>query len=103
MEFAGIVRDTENGRPLLGLTYESYTPMVIRQISNISHRLNEQYPIISIDFHHRIGLVHYGEASLFIRVRSERRINALRFTEHFIDLLKQEVPIWKHPVFKTDR
>jgi molybdopterin synthase catalytic subunit len=103
VEFAGIVRNTENGLPLEGLIYESYTPMAAREIHRISRDLNEQYPIASLDFHHRIGFVKAGETSLFLRVRSERRINAIRFLEHFIDLLKRDVPIWKDPVFPGAR
>lgn len=103
IEFAGVVRDTEGGIPLEGLNYESYTPMARREIERISNRLNEQYPILSLDFYHRTGFVKAGDASLLVRIRSERRINALRFLERFIDLLKQDVPIWKNPVFAPPR
>jgi molybdopterin synthase catalytic subunit len=99
IEFAGVVRNTERGIPLLGLEYESYTPMAVREIERISNALHEKHPILSLDFYHRTGFVKVGDASLFIRIRSERRINALRFLEHLIDLLKRDVPIWKNPVF----
>ena len=99
VEFAGVVRNTEGGIPLEGLNYESYTPMATQEIQRISNGLNEKYPILSLDFHHRTGFVKTGDASLFIRIRSERRLNALRFLEHLIDLLKQDVPIWKSPIF----
>ena len=99
IEFAGVVRNTEAGFPLEGLHYESYTPMATQEIQRISNGLNEKYPILSLDFYHRTGFVKAGDASLFIRIRSERRLKALRFLEHLIDLLKRDVPIWKSPLF----
>jgi molybdopterin synthase catalytic subunit len=99
IEFAGVVRNTENGSPIEGLHYESYTPMAQQEITRISNSLNAKHPILSLDFYHRTGFVKAGDASLFVRIRSERRINALRFLEHLIDLLKEDVPIWKSPIF----
>jgi len=46
-------------------------------------------------FIHRTGWVPVGEASLFIRVLSAHRGEALQFLAKAIDLLKQDVPIWK--------
>ena len=47
---------------------------------------------------HRIGRVEVGEASLFVRMFTPHRGEALRACAAFIDELKELVPIWKHPL-----
>jgi molybdopterin synthase catalytic subunit len=46
-------------------------------------------------FIHRLGWVPVGEASLFVRVLSAHRGEALRFLAEAINRLKTDVPIWK--------
>lgn len=98
VEFSGVVRSLENGDPISGIDYEAYLPMVDREIRRIAKALHQDHPILEMAFFHRTGFVAVSETSLYIRIHSERRINAFRFLERFIDLLKQDVPIWKRVI-----
>ena len=95
VEFQGIVRELENGDALAGLYYEAYEPMARRVLEKHFEELAAIHPCTAVHFIHRTGWVPVGEASLFIRVLSSHRKEALAFLGEAIDRLKQDVPIWK--------
>ena len=95
VEFQGIVRRTEGNTQLAALQYEAYIPMARRELERIFVELNDAHPAHAVLFIHRLGRVPVGEASLFIRVLSAHRGEALAFCGAAIDRMKQDVPIWK--------
>jgi molybdopterin synthase catalytic subunit len=95
LEFRGIVRETEQGIPIAGLTYEAHVPMAGRQLRRIIEELRITSPCQSLYFIHRLGWVPVGEASLYIRVQASHRAPAFQFCMALIDRVKQDVPIWK--------
>ena len=95
VEFQGLVRELEHGAPLAGLHYEAYEPMARDILARHFHDLHAQHPCDAVLFIHRLGWVPVGEPSLFIRVLSAHRGEALRFLAESIDRLKADVPIWK--------
>jgi molybdopterin synthase catalytic subunit len=95
VEFLGIVRELEDGAPLAGLHYEAYEPMARRLLLRHFEELAVRHPCAAVLFIHRTGWVPVGEASLFLRVLSSHRKEALAFLGEAIDRLKQDVPIWK--------
>lgn len=94
-EFHGLVREMEGGEALDGLFYEAHEPMVRRILERHLLELGEAYGYESFEFIHRTGWVPVGEASLYIRVLSAHRGQALGCLEESIERLKQDVPIWK--------
>jgi molybdopterin synthase catalytic subunit len=99
VEFYGIVREMEDDRALAGLFYEAYEPMACRVMQRHLEELGEIHGCAAVYFSHRTGWVPVGEASLYLRVASAHRGEALRFLADAIDRLKLDVPIWK----RTDR
>jgi molybdopterin synthase catalytic subunit len=95
VEFQGIVREMEQGRALAGLQYEAHESMARRHLERIFEELGAAHPCAAVVFIHRLGWVPVGEASLFVRVLSSHRGEALRFLADVIDRLKTDVPIWK--------
>lgn len=95
VEFYGLVRELEHGHPLAGLHYEAYEPMALKQITRIFALLAEAHPVAGVTWIHRLGWVPVGEASLFLRVQSAHRAEALNFCALAIDAMKRDVPIWK--------
>lgn len=102
VRFDGIVRrmedDEGNGaRPLMALDYETYEPMASREFHALAARVCEQHRLHRIAAIHSRGLVRIGETSFVLIVESAHRGEALRALAEFIDALKRDVPIWKHP------
>ncbi len=95
LEFHGIVREQEHGSAVPGLFYEAYEPMARKVLQGHLAELGTRFPIAAVLFIHRLGWVPVGEASLYIRVLSAHRGEGITFLGTSIDLLKQDVPIWK--------
>jgi molybdopterin synthase catalytic subunit len=95
VEFHGIVRELEDGAALTGLHYEAYEPMAQRILHRIFDALHNVHGCEAVTFIHRVGWVPVGEASLYLCVQAGHRGPALRFCAEAIDLMKQDVPIWK--------
>mgnify|MGYP000576388922 CR=1 FL=1 len=93
--FDGLVRGTENGEVIRGLHYEAYLPMAERLIHSILVDLADKHPFALARVHHRTGFVPVGEAAILIDVHARHRAEAFLVLQKFMDLLKQEVPIWK--------
>ena len=73
IDFFGVVRAIENERTIEGLEYEAFEPMAERQLALIADEAKDQYGLLSVTIHHRIGFVAAGEPSLFVRVTARHR------------------------------
>lgn len=95
VEFRGMVRGEEDGRRIGGLLYEIYEPMAERMVRRIVEELSLEHPCLAFQVIHRHGLVPVGETSIYIRIESCHRAEAIKMLEMFMNRLKTEVPIWK--------
>jgi molybdopterin synthase catalytic subunit len=95
LTFSGVVRDHEETGPILSLFYEAYQPMAKNIMRQILEELSLKYPCTSAEVVHRFGHIPAGETSLWIRVHAPHRAEAFALLTHFIDRLKNDVPIWK--------
>lgn len=103
VDFWGVVRQMEDGRPISGIEYEAHAAMAEHQLRTLAEEGNTQFNLMQIDVLHRIGFVPVGEPSLLVRVCSKHRAEAFRACSWLVDELKKRVPIWKHPRFETGR
>jgi molybdopterin synthase catalytic subunit len=97
--FEGVVRPLEEARALAALEYEAYEPMASRMIERISADLIAKHGLLAICVEHSTGRVGVGECSFRLRIASRHRKEALGAADEFIDRLKQDVPLWKSPVW----
>jgi molybdopterin synthase catalytic subunit len=95
VEFRGLVRELERGEALAGLFYEAYEPMARKQLERIFTELSALHPCHSAYFIHRLGWVPVGETSVYVRILSSHRGEALAVCGAAIDRMKEDVPIWK--------
>lgn len=93
--FTGLVRGSENGRPISALVYEAYQPMAETITRRILAELSLAHPCHSVFVQHRIGVIRVGEAAIYIAVQSKHRAPAFALLAAFMDRLKQDVPVWK--------
>jgi len=101
LQFEGVVRPTEDGRPLLALEYEAYRPMANNMLGDLARRVLEEHGLTAVTVEHSTGTVRVGERSFRLVIASPHRGPALNAMASFIDRMKQAVPIWKRPVFAT--
>ncbi len=98
--FEGIVRPLEGERPILALLYEAYRPMADNQLRQLGEDICSKHGLLSLDVQHSEGHVAVGQCSFRLSIASRHRKEALAAMDEFIDRMKQEVPIWKTPIYE---
>ena len=99
VDFFGVVRGMENGRPIEGIDYQAFAEMAEIELKRIAENACTKFALGQVLIHHRIGFVPVGEPSLFVRVSAPHRDAAFAGCQDIIEQLKARVPIWKHPAF----
>jgi molybdopterin synthase catalytic subunit len=99
LDFRGVVRRLEDGREIRGIEYEAHETMARTQLERLGTDAATQFGLIEVLIRHRVGFVAAGDPSLFIRLQSAHRTEALTAMTWLIEELKKKVPIWKHPEF----
>lgn len=97
VDFYGVVRGLEGADAIAGIEYEAHQEMARCQLAKLVDEAAARFPVLGIVLHHRIGFVPVAEPSLFLRVTAAHRGPAFEAAQWLVELLKQRVPIWKHP------
>jgi molybdopterin synthase catalytic subunit len=97
--FEGIVRPREDGRPIAALDYDAYEPMASRMLRELAAAMLSEHRLFAIRIEHSRGRVPVGQCSFRLAVASRHRKEGLAAMDAFIDRMKQDVPIWKKPVY----
>jgi molybdopterin synthase catalytic subunit len=93
--FAGVVRDNDAGRSVVGLKYEAYEEMAVAALERICDDVRAQFDVSDIAVAHRLGELAVGEVSVATAVAAPHRDSAYKASREIIERLKREVPIWK--------
>lgn len=100
--FTGITRNNFAGKRVTHLSYEGYTPMAVKELTNLCRDAQAKYQVVRVVAAHVLGACPVGAASVVVGCSSPHRRDALRCTEYLIDELKGRVPIWKKEVYEGD-
>ena len=101
--FVGTVRDTNDGAPVSGLDYSSYTAMAEKELAAIVLEASERWDTSDIVVEHRIGTLRLGEASVVIAVAHPHRAQGYDASRYVIEELKKRLPIWKREHYVDGR
>lgn len=96
IRFLGIVRDTENGQRISGITYSAYLPMAEQMLARIVDAMQTKHGPHPIYIHHRIGFVPVGVPSIVIATAGKHSAETFARIQSYLHRIKTEVPIWKH-------
>ncbi|NUP73410.1 MAG: molybdenum cofactor biosynthesis protein MoaE [Sinomonas sp.] len=104
--FAGIVRDHDEGRGVLRLSYTAHptAEATLRGVvgSVVAEHLERYGPAeraMRVWIAHRIGELTVGDIAFVCAVSSAHRGEAFRLCSDLVDRVKAEVPIWKEQFF----
>ena len=95
--FHGVVRDEEDGAPIIAIDYEANEEMALYQFGLIFDALEERWPVEKVRLVHRLGVVPANKASLRVEIMAPHRTEAFEACQYLIDEMKDKVPIWKRP------
>ena len=95
--FTGTVRNLNNNKSVIGITYDSHDELVIKSFEEIykeaNKKLNIKYKAVFIE--HAKGYLNLGEMSIIIAVACKHRDQAYVLSRYIIEEIKKRSPIWK--------
>ena len=95
--FTGTVRNLNNNKSVVGITYDSHNELVIKSFEEIykeaDKKLNIQDKAVFIE--HAKGYLNLGEMSIIIAVACKHRDQAYVLSRYIIEEIKKRSPIWK--------
>jgi molybdopterin synthase catalytic subunit len=96
VDFAGWVRDHNDGRAVLRLDYQAYAPLAQAEGERILAEARARFAIIEARCSHRIGALAIGDLAVWVGVSAAHRGAAFDACRYIIDEVKRRVPIWKN-------
>ena len=95
--FTGTVRNQNNNKSVIGITYDSHDELVLKSFKEIyaeaDQKLNIQNKDVFIE--HAKGYLNLGETSIIIAVACKHRDEAYVLSRYIIEEIKKRSPIWK--------
>ena len=96
--FSGDVRNHDNGKSVIALSYEMH-PTAQNVIEKITGEVAAKHDIVNIATAHRYGEISIGESAFVVAVSAAHRAPALSACEELVERVKEELPIWKFQTF----
>lgn len=94
--FLGVVRDrAEDGRRVVGLSYEAFEPMASGEFAAIAGEARARFGDVRVSIAHAVGDLDVGAVAVAVRVWAAHRAAAFDACRYAIDELKRRAPIWK--------
>ncbi len=93
--FLGMVRDTNEGLPVVRLEYEAYPSMALAEMTRIADEIAAEIPGLRLAVIHRVGSLAVGDVAVVCAASAPHRGEAYRACRALIDRVKARVPIWK--------
>ena len=95
--FSGTVRNQNNNKSVLGITYDSHDALVIKSFEEIYSEAEEKLNIKnkSVFIEHSKGYLNLGEISIIIAVACKHRDETYVLSRYIIEEIKKRSPIWK--------
>ena len=95
--FSGTVRNQNNNKSVVGITYDSHDLLVIKSFKEIydeaEQKLNIKDKAVFIE--HAKGYLNLNEISIIIAVACKHRDEAYILSRYIIEEIKKRSPIWK--------
>jgi molybdopterin synthase catalytic subunit len=97
--FAGVVRDHDRGRAVLGLEYSAH-PTAAAVVAEVAADVAARSAgVRAVAISHRVGPLSVGDVALACAVAAEHRRAAFQTCAALVDEVKKSLPVWKHQLF----
>ena len=93
--FVGLVRKTNDGQAIQGMTLEHYPGMTEKALEDICAQAHARWKLIDTLVIHRVGHLLPGARIVLVGVASAHRGEAFEACEFIMDFLKTRAPFWK--------
>ena len=97
--FTGVVRDNDDGRPVIALDYEAH-PVASATLKELLARWQADHPdVLKAAAVHRYGSLHVGDVAFCACVSAAHRAAAFAACADLVDRVKAQLPVWKRQHF----
>ena len=93
--FVGLVRESNDGSSVSGMTLEHYPGMTEKALEDICGQAHARWDLIDTLVIHRVGALRPGDRIVLVGVSSASRGAAFAACELIMDYLKTRAPFWK--------
>ena len=95
--FSGTVRNHNDNKSVVGITYDSHDALVIKSFEEIYNEADQKLNIKNkaVFIEHAKGYLNLGEISIIIAVACMHRDEAYVLSRYIIEEIKKRSPIWK--------
>jgi molybdopterin synthase catalytic subunit len=102
--FTGTVRNQNDDRSVIGITYDSHDALVINSFQEIYNEADQKLNIKdkSVYIEHAKGYLNLGEVSIIIAVACKHRDQAYVLSRYIIEEIKKRSPIWKKEHYQNN-
>ena len=102
--FSGTVRNQNDNKSVLGITYDSHDALVIKSFEEIYNEADQKLNIKdkAVFIEHAKGYLNLGEVSIIIAVACKHRDEAYILSRYIIEEIKKRSPIWKKEHYTND-
>jgi molybdopterin synthase catalytic subunit len=94
--FQGVVRDHDDGHAVSWLRYEAHPAAAAIVRPQIVDWLEAHPAVESVAIVHRVGDLRIGDLACVVVAASAHRAAAFTACAELVDLVKAELPVWKH-------
>lgn len=95
LAFVGRVRDINEGRRVLAVSYDLHAALCRVVFEEICGEALERWVGVRLALWHRWGRLAVGEASVVAAASSRHRAHAFDATRYLVEQMKLRAPIWK--------
>jgi molybdopterin synthase catalytic subunit len=102
--FTGTVRNQNDDKSVIGITYDSHDALVINSFQEIYNEADQKLNIKdkSVYIEHAKGYLNLGEISIIIAVACKHRDEAYVLSRYIIEEIKKRSPIWKKEHYQNN-
>ena len=102
--FTGTVRNQNENKSVIGITYDSHDALVINSFKEIYNEADQKLNIKdkSVYIEHAKGYLNLGEISIIIAVACKHRGQAYVLSRFIIEEIKKRSPIWKKEHYQNN-
>ena len=95
--FSGTVRNQNDNKSVVGITYDSHDALVIKSFEEIYNEADQKLNIKNkaVFIEHAKCYLNLGEISIIIAVACKHRDEAYILSRYIIEEIKKRSPIWK--------
>ena len=102
--FTGTVRNQNDNKSVIGITYDSHDTLVTNSLQEIYNEADQKLNIKdkSVYIEHAKGYLNLGEISIIIAVACKHRDQAYVLSRYIIEEIKKRAPIWKKEHYQNN-